>query len=96
MGQRRLVRNHFPRPWRRWPRIDGDFRARNGSQGGDIATFYYSLDGNNWTKTLENYKMIFDYRRFFMGSKFAIFNYATKKSGGMVDVDFFEYKKGDK
>jgi hypothetical protein len=31
-----------------------------------------------------------------MGSKFAIFNYATKKAGGMVDVDFFEYKKGEK
>ncbi|MBO7568191.1 MAG: glycoside hydrolase, partial [Bacteroidales bacterium] len=79
-----------------WLRIDGDFRAKSGSQGGDIATFYYSLDGNNWTKTLENYKMIFDYRRFFMGSKFAIFNYATKKAGVMVDVDFFEYKKGEK
>jgi beta-xylosidase len=72
-----------------WLRIDGDFRPGKN----DVATFYYSLDGKNWTKTLENYRMIFDYRRFFMGSKFAIFNYATKKVGGMVDVDFFEYKK---
>jgi hypothetical protein len=34
--------------------------------------------------------MIFDYRRFFMGTKFAIFNYATKKLGGHVDIDAFE------
>jgi beta-xylosidase len=79
-----------------WLRIDGDFRARNGEQGGDMADFYYSLDGKSWTKTGNHYKMIFDYRRFFMGSKFAIFNYATKKAGGMVDVDFFEYKKEQK
>ena len=41
--------------------------------------------GRKWQK---DYKMIFDYRRFFMGSKFAIFNYATKNTGGFVDVDF--------
>jgi len=28
-----------------------------------------------------------------MGSKFAIFNYATKKAGGWVDVDFFHYQR---
>lgn len=75
-----------------WLRIDGDLCPG----AGDMADFYYSLDGKNWTKTLEKYKMIFDYRRFFMGSKFAIFCYATKKAGGMVDVDFFEYKKESK
>ena len=37
--------------------------------------------------------MIFDYRRFFMGTKFAIFNYATKKTGGYIDVDVFHYQK---
>jgi hypothetical protein len=26
-----------------------------------------------------------------MGSKFALFNYATKRLGGAVDFDFFEY-----
>jgi hypothetical protein len=40
--------------------------------------------------------MIFDYRRFFMGSKFAIFNYATKKAGGFVDVDSFAYSVAEK
>ena len=37
--------------------------------------------------------MRFEYRCFFMGSKFAIFCYATKKAGGYVDVDGFDYKK---
>ena len=69
-------------------RIDADFRP-----GKDLATLYYSIDGENWTKVLSDYKMIFDYRRFFMGSKFAIFNYATKKKGGYVDVDWFHYEK---
>jgi hypothetical protein len=35
--------------------------------------------------------MRFDYRRLFMGTKFAIFNYATKQSGGWVDADDFRY-----
>ena len=69
-------------------RLDADFRP-----GKDLATLYYSIDGENWTKVLGDYKMIFDYRRFFMGSKFAIFNYATKKKGGYVDVDWFRYER---
>ena len=69
-------------------RLDADFRP-----GKDLATLYYSIDGEDWTKVLGDYKMIFDYRRFFMGSKFAIFNYATKKKGGYVDVDWFRYER---
>ena len=69
-------------------RLDADFRP-----GKDLATLYYSIDGENWTKVLGDYKMIFDYRRFCMGSKFAIFNYATKKKGGYVDVDWFRYER---
>ena len=73
-----------------WLRIDGDFQPKHG----DAANFFYSLDGEQWTQIgTKNYRMSFDYRRFFMGSKFAIFNYATKKAGGYVDVDFFRYSK---
>lgn len=68
-------------------RIDGDFNLNK-----DIATFYYSFDNKNWKQMGGDYKMIFDYRRLFMGSKFAIFNYATKSTGGFVDVDFFHYQ----
>lgn len=37
--------------------------------------------------------MRFDWRRFFMGTKFGIFCYATKKVGGYVDIDEFYYQK---
>jgi hypothetical protein len=40
--------------------------------------------------------MIFDYRRFFMGTKFGIFYYATQKTGGYVDVDYFKYSCEEK
>ena len=76
-----------------WLRLDGDFQPRHN----DAANFYYSLDGEQWTQIgTKNYRMIFDYRRFFMGSKFAIFNYATKKAGGYVDVDSFDYDVTEK
>ena len=71
-------------------RIDGDFQPGHN----DAANFFYSLNGTTWTPIgTKNYRMTFDYRRFFMGSKFAIFCYATKKAGGYVDVDSFEYTK---
>ena len=71
-------------------RLDGDFQPRHN----DAANFYYSFDANDWKQIgTKNYHCNFDYRRFFMGSKFAIFNYATKKVGGYVDVDCFQYKK---
>ena len=37
--------------------------------------------------------MNFDYRRLFMGTRFAIYNYATKSAGGYVDIDCFGYSK---
>lgn len=69
-------------------RIDGDFRP-----GRDIATFYYSTDGTTWTQVGGDYKMRFDFSRFFMGTKFAIFNYATRSQGGHVDIDSFTYQR---
>ena len=69
-------------------RIDGDFRLNR-----DIATCYYSLDNKNWVKIGTDFKMRFDYQRLFMGTRFAIFNYATKVLGGYIDVDSFNYKK---
>ena len=76
-----------------WLRIDADFRP--GQRGGrDAANFFYSLDGTQWTKIGTNdYRMRFDWRRFFMGTKFALFCYATKKIGGYVDIDEFCYSK---
>lgn len=67
-------------------RIDCDFRLNQ-----DIATFYYSYNNKDWTKIGSDFKMKFDYRRLFMGTRFAISNYATKTTGGYLDVDFFSY-----
>jgi len=69
-------------------RIECDFTSRQ-----DLAKFYYSLDNKTWTQIGINYKMTFDYTRLFMGTKFAIFNYATKSLGGYVDVDYFDYTR---
>ena len=73
-----------------WLRIDADFRP---GQTRDIAKLWYSLDGKQWNRIGEDYRMRFDWQRFFMGTKFAIFNYATLETGGHVDVDYFDYKK---
>ena len=73
-----------------WLRIDADFRP---GETRDMAKLWYSLDGKEWNRIGNDYRMRFDWQRFFMGSKFAIFNYATKEAGGYVDVDYFAYEK---
>lgn len=74
-------------------RIDADFRP-TGGHGRDAANFYYSMDGEQWTQIgTADYPLRFDWQRFFMGSKFGIFYYATKKKGGYVDIDAFHYKR---
>ena len=70
-------------------RVNADFNLHR-----DIATFEYSLDGKKWTSIGGDFKMIFDYRRLFMGTKFGIFCYATKHPGGYVDIDRFDYERG--
>lgn len=93
LGERHEVADVSSVDWVRLPlesdvvflRIDTDFRP-----GKDIATFSYSFDGKEWETIGEPFKMIFDYRRFFMGTRYAIFNYATREKGGYIDVDSFE------
>ena len=64
-------------------RVDCDFR-----DAADKAYFYYSLDGENWVKIGDTLRMNY-YGLHFMGYRFAIFNFATKESGGHADIDFF-------
>lgn len=65
-----------------WLCIDGDFNP-----GRDTANFYYSLDGKNFTQIgTHDYKMRFDFRRFFMGTRYAAFYYPTTQVGGQVKV----------
>lgn len=51
----------------------------------DVANFFYSLDGKTYRPIgTPDYKMRFDYRRLFMGTRFAAFYYATQTPGGQV------------
>lgn len=69
-----------------WLRIHGDF-----NRGRDMATFEYSLDGKTFLPLGGEFKMRFDYRRLFMGTRYAVFNYATKAKGGQVKVKNFQF-----
>ncbi len=64
-------------------KIDCDFENQK-----DSANFYYSLNGKDWIKLGEELKMVYSLPHF-MGYRFALFNYATKNTGGYVDFDFF-------
>ncbi len=54
----------------------------------DLADFFYSLDGNNWTPIGTQLKMAYTLPHF-MGYRFGLFNYATKEIGGYADFDYF-------
>lgn len=54
----------------------------------DVANFFYSLDGTNWQPLGMQLKMAYTIPQF-MGYRFALFNYATKITGGYADFDYF-------
>jgi xylan 1,4-beta-xylosidase len=54
----------------------------------DKATFYYSLDGTSWEPIGNTLQMSYSLEHF-MGYRFALFNYATKQTGGYVDFDSY-------
>jgi beta-xylosidase len=64
-------------------KIDCDFRDRT-----DKAYFYYSPDGNTWTKIGSVLQMAYTLPHF-MGYRFGLFNFATKTAGGFVDFDYY-------
>lgn len=68
-------------------RIDCDFNDRK-----DIATFFYSLDGNSWKPIGGELHMQYTLMEHFMGYRFGLFNYATKTPGGYADFDWFRIK----
>lgn len=55
----------------------------------DTAHFYYSLDGKKWIQLGNQLKMSYTLPHF-MGYRFGLFNYATKKTGGHADFDYFK------
>jgi beta-xylosidase len=54
----------------------------------DVADFFYSLDGKTWKALGTQLKMAYTFPHF-MGYRFALFNYATKITGGIAAFDFF-------
>lgn len=64
-------------------KIDCDFRDRT-----DKADFYYSLDGETWSKIGSVLQMAYTLPHF-MGYRFGLFNFATKTAGGFVDFDYY-------
>lgn len=68
-------------------RADCDFRDRT-----DKATFFYSLDGKQWTSIGRPLSMRYDIPHF-MGYRFGLFNFATQTPGGHADFDFYRVSK---
>lgn len=66
-----------------WLRVSCDFTERT-----DKATFYYSLDGQQWTQIGDTLQMYYDWPDF-CGYRFALFHFATQEVGGWADFDYF-------
>lgn len=60
----------------------------------DSANFYYSFTGKSWTKLGSTLKMSYTLPHF-MGYRYALFNYATRETGGWVDFDYFRIRPVD-
>jgi hypothetical protein len=61
--------------------IDGNFVPRT-----DIATFRYCIDGKQWKQMGGDFKMTFNWQKFFMGCRYGVYYYATKTPGGQVNI----------
>jgi hypothetical protein len=55
----------------------------------DKATFYYSTDSTSWKVIGNTLQMSYDLAHF-MGYRFALFNFATRSTGGIADFDWFQ------
>jgi beta-xylosidase len=63
--------------------VEADFQDQT-----DEAEFYYSLDGEEWTQIGNTLEMSYELSHF-MGYRFALFNYATEKAGGIADFGYY-------
>jgi beta-xylosidase len=55
----------------------------------DLADFFYSLDGKTWLPIGTPLTIAYTIPQF-IGYRFALFNYGTKKTGGFADFDYFK------
>lgn len=65
-------------------RIDMNFSNKT-----DKATFFYSTDSTSWKAIGNTLQMSYDLAHF-MGYRFALFNFATRSTGGIADFDWFQ------
>ncbi len=70
-------------------KIECDFREMN-----DTAYFFYSVDGERWTKIGGKLKMAYTLPHF-MGYRFGLFCYGMKEKGGYGDFGFFRISEGE-
>jgi beta-xylosidase len=68
-----------------WLRATADIQTGSGR----VASFSYSTDGKTFTTIGNNLTLNNDWQ-FFMGYRFAIFNFTTTSPGGLVKVESFE------
>ena len=71
--------------------VDANFNVSNNI---DKVNFFYSYDGNNWTKIGNELSMSYDLKMF-TGYRSAIYSYGTKNTGGYADIDFFCYERDE-
>ncbi|HEX2732263.1 MAG TPA: glycoside hydrolase 43 family protein [Polyangiaceae bacterium] len=69
-----------------WLRVEANIRT---DAGGGKAKFSYSADGTEFTPLGETFDMKVDWT-YFLGYRFAIFDFATEALGGSVNVRRFE------
>ena len=69
-----------------WLKVAADIRS---SAGGGFADFSYSLDGIDYQPLGTRFMMKRDWP-YFLGYRFALFNYATEALGGQVKVEQFK------
>ncbi len=71
--------------------VDSNFNVSNNI---DKVNFFYSFDGNTWTKIGDTLSMTYDLK-LFTGYRSAIYSYPTKTTGGYADIDFFDYERAE-
>ncbi len=72
-----------------WLRVQANIHT---DEGGGKAEFFYSLDGVKFECLGDSFEMIRTWP-FFLGYRFAIFNYATEALGGEITIERFEIAK---
>lgn len=70
--------------------LEVEYKFNNGNKRADTANFYYSLDGENWTKIGKELNISFSTSTTFMGTRTWLTNYATSEAGGYVDFDYYK------